>query len=56
MRATGLGLVLLVLALAAPVASETDLNKMQSGVAESKKNLGAIKRKLQEEKKTGTGD
>lgn len=51
MRATGLGLVLLVLALAAPVASETDLNKMQSGVAESKKNLGAIKRKIQEEKK-----
>jgi septal ring factor EnvC (AmiA/AmiB activator) len=43
--------VLLILILSAPAASETDLPKMKSGMAESKKNLGAIQKKIQEEKK-----
>lgn len=37
----------------APAWGESDWQKMQSGIAESKKDLGAIKKKIQEEKKRG---
>ncbi len=48
---TRLFIFLLAIGFLAPAWAETDLQKMRSGIAKGKKDLGVIKKKIQEEKK-----